>query len=107
MTDEAFYILEGRFGFQAGEQTVEALPGTFVFVPKGLAHAFWNAGPIPAKMLITISPPGFERYFEELAKGLAAAGDSAEAAMKLRKTLSEKHDIEVIGPPRQRGSAAR
>ena len=52
-------------------------------------------------MLITISPPGFERYFEELAEGLASAGEDEQAAMSLRRALSEKYDIEVVGPPRQ------
>ena len=48
-----------------------------------------------------ISPPGFERYLEELANGLTAVGDDVEAAMSLRKELSEKYDIEVVGPPRR------
>ncbi len=52
-------------------------------------------------MLVTISPPGFERYFERLAEGLAAAGEDEQAAMGVRKALSEKYDIEVVGPPRQ------
>jgi hypothetical protein len=52
-------------------------------------------------LLSTLSPAGFESYFEELAEGLAAAGDDAQAATKLRKRLSEKYDIEVVGPPRQ------
>ena len=100
-TDEAFYILEGTFGFQVGNGTLELTAGAFVFVPRGLEHAYWNEGTTPAKMLITISPPGFERYFEELAEGLAAGGDDADAAMEFRKELSEKYDIEVVGPPRQ------
>lgn len=100
-TDESFYVLEGTFGFQAGERTFEGVAGAFVFVPKGVEHAYWNAGKTPARMLITISPPGFERYFEELADGLAAAADDAEAAMRVRKALSEKYDMEVVGPPRQ------
>jgi hypothetical protein len=41
------------------------------------------------------------RYFEELAEGLAVVGDVPEAAMSLRKALSERYDIEVVGPPRQ------
>lgn len=101
VTGEGFYVLEGTFGFQVGDRTVEAAAGAFVFAPKGIEHAFWNKGLTPARMLITMSPPGFERYFEELAEGLAAVGDDAEAAMDIRKTLSEKHDIEVVGPPRQ------
>src|SRR5215210_1157432 len=99
-TDEAFYVLEGTFGFQAGERTFEGAAGAFVFMPKGLEHAYWNAGTTRAKMLITISPPGLERYFEELAEGLAQAGEDAEAAMRVRKELSERYDIEVVGPPR-------
>ena len=101
VTDEAFYVLEGTFGFQTGEQMFEGAAGAFIFVPKGLEHAYWNQGTTAARMLITISPPGFERYFEELANGLAKAGDDADAAMSVRKALSEKYDIEVVGPPRQ------
>ncbi len=100
-TDESFYVLGGTFAFQAGERTFEGAAGAFVFVPKGVEHAYWNAGKTLAKMLVTISPPGFERYFEELAKGLEAAGNNAEAAIGVRKALSERYDIEVVGPPRQ------
>jgi quercetin dioxygenase-like cupin family protein len=101
ITDEAFYVLEGTFGFQVGQRTVDAATGAFLVAPKGLEHAYWNQGATPARMLITMSPPGFERYFEELAEGLAAVGDDEEAAMSVRKALSEKHDIEVVGPPRE------
>ena len=100
-TDEAFYILEGTFGFQVGERMFEAGAGAFVLAPRGLEHAYWNQSTTLARMLITISPPGLERYFEELAGGLARAGDDPEAAMSLRKALSEKHDIDVVGPPRR------
>jgi quercetin dioxygenase-like cupin family protein len=103
VTDEGFYVLEGSFGFQVGEETIEAAAGAFVFAPKGVEHAYWNQGPSSARMLITMSPPGFERYFEELAEGLASAGDSAEAAVEVRRTLSAKHDIEVVGPSRRAG----
>jgi hypothetical protein len=101
MTDEAFYVLEGTFGFQLGEHTVEGSAGTFVSAPKGTKHAFWNQGATPARMLVTMSPPGFWRYLKELAEGLAAAGDDAEAAMSLRERLSKEYDIEVVGPPRR------
>ena len=95
------YVLEGTFGFQVGEETVEGSAGAFVFAPKGAEHAFWNQGPSPARMLLMMSPPHFWRYLKELAEGLAAAREDAEAAMELRRMLSEKYDIEVVGPPRQ------
>jgi len=101
LTDEAFYVLEGTFGFQVGEEMVEGSAGAFMFVPKGTVHAFWNQGISPARMLVMMSPPDFWRYLEELAEGLTAAGDDAEAAMELRKELSEKYDVEIVGPPRR------
>ena len=101
VTDEAFYVLEGTFGFHLGEETVEASAGAFVFAPKGTKHAFWNQGSSPARMLLIVSPPGLVRYLEELAIGLTSTGDNAEAATKLRKELSEKHDVELVGPPRR------
>lgn len=99
VTDESFYVLDGTFAFRVGERTVDGAVGAFFFVPKGIEHTFWNRGHTPARVLVTMSPPGFERYFEELAKGLSSAGNSSEAAIDIRKVLSEKYDIEVVGLP--------
>ena len=78
--DEYSYVLEGRVGVQLGDDVLEAGPGELVFKPRGVAHAFWNAGDEPARLLELISPAGFENYFRELAPLLAAA-DRDEAAI--------------------------
>ena len=78
--DEYSYVLEGRVGVQLGDDVIEAGPGELVFKPRGVAHAFWNAGDEPARLLEVISPAGFENYFRELAPLLAAA-DRDEAAI--------------------------
>ena len=78
--DEYSYVLEGRVGVQLGDKVLEAGPGDLVSKPRGIAHAFWNAGDEPARMLELISPAGFENYFRELAPLLAAA-DRDEAAI--------------------------
>jgi quercetin dioxygenase-like cupin family protein len=78
--DEYSYVLEGRVGVQLGDEVLEAGPGDLVFKPRGLVHAFWNAGDEPARLLELISPAGFENYFRELAPLLAAA-DRDEAAI--------------------------
>ena len=70
--DEYSCILEGRVGLQLGDEVVEAKPGDLVFKPRGVPHAFWNAGDEPARLLEIISPAGFENYFRELAPLLAA-----------------------------------
>jgi uncharacterized RmlC-like cupin family protein len=97
-TDEGFYVVRGTYGFLMDEQRIEAAAGLHVLVPRGHPHTFWNAGHDTATCLIVLSPPGFEHYFRELARGLAEA-DSDEAAMDLRRRLSGTYDIEVVAPP--------
>jgi quercetin dioxygenase-like cupin family protein len=70
--DEYSFVLQGRFGVQLGDEVLEAGPGDLVFKPRGVPHAFWNAGDEPARLLELISPAGFENYFRELAPLLAA-----------------------------------
>src|SRR4029079_11487952 len=36
--EETFYVLEGQCEWQIGNETVRALPGTFVFIPPGVPH---------------------------------------------------------------------
>ena len=76
--EETFYVLEGECQWQIGEQQVRATPGTYVFIPPGVPHNIGNASDKPARMIMTVSPPGHEHYFEELAK-LAASGSRPDA----------------------------
>ncbi len=72
--EETFYVLEGECDWQVGEQRVRATPGTYLFIPPGMPHNIGNSSGKPARMLMTVSPPGHEHYFEELAKIVAAGG---------------------------------
>ena len=96
-TDEGFYVAHGTYGFVMDNERIEAAAGSHVPVPRGHPHTFWNVGRDRATCLIVLSPPGFENYFRELATGLARA-DSDEAAMAVRRRLSDIYDIEVVGP---------
>ena len=71
--EETFYVIEGECEWQVGEETVRAVPGTFVFIPPGVQHNIANVTDKPARVIMTVSPPGHEHYFEELAK-LASVG---------------------------------
>ena len=71
--EETFYVLEGECEWQVGSENIRATPGTFVFIPPGVPHNIANTNDRPARVLMTVSPPGHERYFEELAE-IAAAG---------------------------------
>lgn len=67
--DEAFYVLEGEVDFQAGDLSHHAVPGDFVFLPRGLSHSFTLRTPT-ARLLVLLTPGGFERFFLALARPL-------------------------------------
>jgi hypothetical protein len=58
---------------------LEAGPGDVVFKPRGVAHAFWNAGDEPVRLLEMISPAGFENYFREMAPLLPPSEETGPA----------------------------
>jgi quercetin dioxygenase-like cupin family protein len=65
--DEAFHVLTGQLTFQLGEEVFTAGAGQHVFVPRGAVHTLANLAGAPASYLLTITPGGFERYFDPLA----------------------------------------
>ena len=67
--DEAFYILEGEYEIRCGDQTFQAGPGTFVYLPHGVPHA-QRLKSDTAKKLILIAPGGFENWFLERSEAM-------------------------------------
>ncbi len=72
-SDEALYVLEGEVAVRAGERGETMAAGSFVFIPRGVAHMFWNPGPNPARVLVIFAPAGVERFLEETAAAFAGA----------------------------------
>ncbi len=66
--DDVFYVLEGTFTFQVGEDRFEASRGAFVLAPGGVAHDFANRSGERAGFL-NISVPG---DFESNMPGISA-----------------------------------
>jgi hypothetical protein len=73
-------VLEGEVGFEIGDEVLSAGPGKLVAKPRGIWHAFWNAGDKPARVLEVIAPGGFEQYFAELAPLLPPARSEPDFA---------------------------
>jgi mannose-6-phosphate isomerase-like protein (cupin superfamily) len=63
--DETFYVLEGSPTFRLGDERIVAGPGDFVNVPKGVLHCFRNFSDEPMRMILTFTPAGIEKFFEE------------------------------------------
>jgi uncharacterized cupin superfamily protein len=85
--DEYSYVLRGRLTVQIGEDVLEAGPGEVIAKPRGIPHAFWNAGTEAVRFLEIISPGGFEEYFFELAAPFNARDRQAMAEIRARHRL--------------------
>jgi quercetin dioxygenase-like cupin family protein len=79
--DETFYVVEGEFEFKAGDRTLKAGPGSFLFVPREVGHAYSNPGDRPARLVGLFSPAGFEFYLSDLEKVMPAEGPLDLAAI--------------------------
>src|SRR3954453_24265182 len=90
--DEYSYVLEGEIGARIGDEVVHVTPGAYILKPRGVPHAFWNAGTDPARILEIISPAGFERYFAEQAATLV--GD-APPDMEKVLAIAAKYGLEL------------
>ncbi|MDX6555236.1 MAG: hypothetical protein QOD86_1431 [Miltoncostaeaceae bacterium] len=65
LEDETFYVLEGTPTFRLGDERIVAGPGDFVNIPRGLLHCFRNFSDEPMTMILTFTPSGIEKFFEE------------------------------------------
>jgi quercetin dioxygenase-like cupin family protein len=90
--DEWSFVLEGEVGVQLGNDVHVARPGDLVLKPRGVPHAFWNAGDVPARLLEVITPGGFEGYFERLSEILTVPGPPDLAALG---AVAAEHGLEV------------
>ena len=97
--DEAMYVLEGQIRFRQGDDEFVAGPGTWVWGPRGVPHAF-KVESESARALVVVTPGGFERIFEE---GGVPASESAEPPAveydpEAAVAISKRFGFEVVGP---------
>ena len=66
--DESLHVIEGEFIFQVGDKEYNAPKGTFLFIPRGVAHKFINIGNTNGCMIGTFTPAGTFDFFDKLTK---------------------------------------
>jgi quercetin dioxygenase-like cupin family protein len=103
--DEGFYILEGEMTLYVGEQTIKAQPGSFLFGPKDVPHAF-RVDSGPARLLFVLSPAGMEGAIREMgepARTLSVPpppeAPPDEAEMERLMAIATRYGGEILGPP--------
>ena len=103
--DEGFYILEGEMTFYVGDQVIKAHPGSYLFGPRNVPHAFTvDSG--PARLLFVLSPAGFEGLIREMgepARSLTVPSqldeEPDEAEMVRMAAIGARYGAEILGPP--------
>ena len=100
--DEAYFLLEGGLEFLDGDRTFTAGPGSFVYIPRGTLHRFKNVGAAPSRMLLFVTPAGFERFFSAVGQP-ARAGEAAPplGPEEIERSIeaAPKYGLEVPLPP--------
>jgi len=61
--EEFFRVLSGRFLFVCGDTRIEVGEGGCVLLPRGVAHRFQNVGTSIGRLMIIVTPGGFEGFF--------------------------------------------
>ncbi|MFF7182948.1 cupin domain-containing protein [Streptomyces sp. NPDC008121] len=95
-SDEAFYLLSGQLRLLLGDHEVLAQPGSFIFVPRGVAHAFTLEGDVSARLLGLFSPAGFEQFHADIA---AFYRRGQTPGPELIRQTAARYDWEYVGPP--------
>jgi quercetin dioxygenase-like cupin family protein len=101
--EEACYVLEGTFSFLSGDKTINAEPGTFMWIPRGTLHTFKNTGAESGRVLVASTLPGsHRRFFREVGVPVSDR-DSFEPptdSPDMEKVLAsaERNDIHFVLP---------
>jgi quercetin dioxygenase-like cupin family protein len=85
--DEFSFVVKGKVGARIGDQIAIAGPGSYILKPRNIPHTFWNPGQTMARLVEIISPPGFEKFFDEASNLFRAAPDPE----KLKELAARYH----------------
>lgn len=90
--DEWFYIVEGEFIMEIGQDQFRLTPGDSVLGLSKIPHVWAYTGGARGRILITFLPAGkMESFFREVTK--------ANAMPPLDPELWRAHGMELVGPP--------
>jgi quercetin dioxygenase-like cupin family protein len=86
--DETWFVIEGEYVFQVGDQTFHARAGDYVFGPRGVPHRYANRSASLSRALIMVTPAGFEGFWRESAR----LGDDAAA----HEALGQRYGVRSV-----------
>jgi mannose-6-phosphate isomerase-like protein (cupin superfamily) len=102
---EAFFLLDGTMSYQAGNTLYLLSAGYFIYLPKGIPHAFRVTGTSPVRFLGLTVPAGLMDLYDEV--GMPATerrlpgpdGPPVEEGVRRWNEVSPRYGLRVVGPP--------
>jgi quercetin dioxygenase-like cupin family protein len=90
--DEVFYVVEGEYLLEVGQERFRLRPGDCAFGPRNVPHTWAFVGDHIGRIVFTVTPAGrLEAFFHELSR-LGAAAPQIPA-------FWPPFDLELVGPP--------
>ncbi|HEX9972091.1 MAG TPA: cupin domain-containing protein [bacterium] len=91
--DEWFYVVEGEYIFQVGEDNYQMKMGDTIFLPRNVQHAFVQLTE-KGKMIVSYLPAGkMEAFFKVTDRW------TTPPSQKEIEKVFEEHGMKVVGPP--------
>ncbi|WP_420149707.1 cupin domain-containing protein, partial [Spirosoma sp.] len=91
--DEIFYVVEGAYYFQVGDEKYHLKVGDSIFLPRKVPHA-WTQVAETGKMIVILQPAGkLENFFVTM-----AAMNHEPSREEVAKVFSD-NEMQVVGPP--------
>jgi quercetin dioxygenase-like cupin family protein len=102
---EAFYLLDGTMTYRAGEQDHQLSPGSFIYLPAGVPHAFRVTSTGPVQFLAIVAPAGLMTIYDEVGRPAEQRqlpnpdADQMQADIGRWLEATSRYGIQVLGPP--------
>jgi quercetin dioxygenase-like cupin family protein len=91
--DEIFYVIDGQYYFQVGDEKHNLIVGDSIFLPRKIPHA-WTQISEKGKLAVIFQPAGKMEEFFVTMSGLKEEPTTGE----IEKIFAE-NEMKVVGPP--------
>lgn len=93
LQDEVFYVVEGSYYFQVGDEKFDLTKGDSIFLPRQVPHA-WTQVSEKGRMTVTFQPAGkMEDFFLQV-----AALDHEPSQQEMAGIFAD-NEMQIVGPP--------
>lgn len=92
-----FQVLEGEYEFNVGGKVIHAQKGATIFAPRSIPPCFRCTSQMPGKLMVVITPGGFEGFFEEVG---AMSPQQQQRNIPRIMELAKKYGAEILPLPK-------